>query len=132
MSHSTLTEPITPVESPPMGSGNTSTLVANAREIIAGRVVPTIEPDAAIDAWLADQFKDREPPPLATAIENIRTQLYLEKRYSDRMVAWFRLPNNGIFVLAAGNEEVRELFAGLTDEEKSKVVIDSTHLAAAW
>jgi len=123
MSNTTITEPITPVESPPTVNGEVSKLVTNAREIIAGRVVPTVEPDAAIDAWIADSLKHADPPPLAGPLQRIRTRMYLDKRYPGKMVMWFELPDQSLFPLAIGWDEIQALTDGLTPSENSKIVV---------
>jgi hypothetical protein len=103
------------------------TLVARAKKIIAGEMTP--EPLPLHD--FVRRFVEESPQPEAVSLrqasesakQEIIDHLNLQAHYSGQPTACL-VAEGPLIVLAVGEAEIRELFAGLTRQEQTKVVIE--------
>ena len=103
-------------------------LVAEAKDILAGRVRPpamAATPDVL--KWLDREFEGFEPPATPDAIRRIAERVHLVATYAGRPVACGTTADGFLVVLASGEHEIEALLDGLSDAERSKVVIMDTY-----
>lgn len=97
-------------------------LVARARDIIAGRVVPpALVPPPEVVAFL--ERESATAPASPAALRHLTSQLTLQTRYAGRAIACFVPPGGEPVVLAVGDTEIEELLRALTEEEGARVVV---------
>jgi hypothetical protein len=103
------------------------TLVARAKDIIAGRVRPealALTPE--IEKFLKRESEKWNPPPTPEAIRFISDRLSLEAHYKGEPVALFTTADGIQAVLAVGEREICTLLERLSMEEEAKVLISDT------
>ena len=97
-------------------------LLARARDILAGRIVPPpIKPPPGLLESLDREFGWRVPPPTPEAIRFLCDEAGLDYKYRGEIVAVCKSADGGQAVLAVGEHELRTLLDGLTDDERSRV-----------
>jgi hypothetical protein len=100
----------------------TGALVARARDIIAGRVVPpALVPPPEVVAFLESERASAPASP--AALRHLTSQLTLQVRYAGRAIACFVPPGGEPVVLAVGDTEIEELLRALTEAEGARVVV---------
>ena len=101
-------------------------LLAYARDIIAGRIVPPAMEDPEFDALMAKEFAGYEPPPTATAIRFLRERQCLERLYRGQPVLTFKTGSGDKVVIVSGERDIFFLLRTLPDHERARVVVEDT------
>ena len=101
-------------------------LLARARAIIAGRIVPPPMEDAAFDAAMAKEFAGYEPPPTEEGLRPSRERGCLEKIYKGQPVLTFKTAPGHTAVIASGEHDIFFLLRSLPDSERARVVVEDT------
>lgn len=101
-------------------------LLARARDIIAGRIVPPPMEDPAFDASMAKEFAGYEPPPTANAIRFLRERQCLERLYRGQPVLIFETASGDNVVIATGERDILFLLRSLPAGERCRVVVEDT------
>jgi hypothetical protein len=96
-------------------------LLARARGIIAGSIVPPPMEDPEFDAIMAEEFAGYDPPPTAEAIRYLRENQCLPKIYGGEPVLCFTMA-----VVAVGERDIYFLLRELPDHERCRVVVRDT------
>ncbi len=110
-----------------LSSETKETIIANAKDVIAGRVLPpALIAAPEVEKFLQLQFKDSEPPPTVEARQRVMDRLSLQAHYGGRPVACYLTIEGRLAVLAAGDREIEALLGGLSEEEGAKVVVTDT------
>ncbi len=108
-----------------LSQGDTE-LLARARDIIAGRIVPPPMEDAAFDAFMANEFTGYDPPPTAEAIRYLRERQSLPKIYRGEPVLCFTTAAGDMAVVAVGERDIYFLLRELPDHERCRVIVRDT------
>jgi len=98
-----------------------SPLVARALDILHGRLVPPPLPvPASVEPELHRLLGDKVPPPTDRALAAIREDWTLQHLHGGDVVVTTRV-NGYVVILAAGEDQVRELLRGMPYPEKSQL-----------
>lgn len=105
-----------PTTLPDTAAPPVSPLVARALDILHGRLVP---PPLPVPDFVEPELKrllgDKVPPPTERALQQIREDWTLQHLHGGDVIITTRV-NGYVVILAAGEDEVRELAAEIPDE----------------
>lgn len=114
----------------PAPTDRKAALVAYAKDVIAGRVVPPpmvldARRTALLDAALAEAAGPY-PPATPEAVRWATDWECLYAQYPNEVFLYFNTAGGYMTVLAAGEEDVLAVLAGLTPEEDCQAIMDTT------
>ena len=103
-------------EAPPPAAPPVSPLVARAMDILRSRLVPPPLPvPDFVEPELHRLLGDKVPPPTERALAQIREDWTLQHLHGGDVIITTRV-NGYVVILAAGEDEVRELMHDFPDE----------------
>ena len=102
-------------------------LVDRARQIMAGRIIPEplALPPELEKAWQKELAGFPQPPTMK-AIHRITDRLALVAHYDGELVAIVTTAHGRTAVVAVGDDEIKALLDGLSQEESAKVMLTDT------
>ena len=122
-----------PVEAPPPAAPDAppvSPLVARALDILHGRLVPPPLPvPDFVEPELHRLLGDKVPPPTERALAAIREDWTLQHLHGGDVIVTTRV-NGYVVILAAGEDQLRELMSGLPENVAHRVLFE--HPMMPW
>ncbi len=107
-----------------------SPLVARALDILHGRLVPPPLPvPDFVEPELHRLLGDKVPPPTERALAQIREDWTLQHLHGGDVIVTTRI-NGYLVVLAAGEDQLRELMSGLPENVAHRVLFE--HPMMPW
>ena len=118
-------------EEPELTQEGKTALVTRAKDVIAGRTPPPpfLVP-VEVEEFVQKEITRFPAMPTPEAIRHIREQLSLQAVYKGIPVASYTMPDGSLSVLGAGEQEIRTLLEGLSEDEEVKILIMDTMYAS--
>jgi hypothetical protein len=103
-------------------------LVARARDVIAQKSPgPALVIPKHVEEFSAQQIASFPFVPDPKVMQHMKEQASLQANYQGELVAVIRDKNDDLAVLAVGSREVFAMLDGLSDEERSKILVTDTN-----